>query len=68
MNLELKAQIVRKYGSQADFAKALRVDEPLVSRVIRGRKELAEKDAKRWAEKLGCDVGELFPVDSILDE
>lgn len=54
MNLELKAAIVRRFGSQANFAAALEVDEPVVSRVIRGRRQLSQDEQQRWADALGC--------------
>ena len=40
MNLKLKSQIILKYGSQSNFAQALRADETIISRVIHGRREL----------------------------
>jgi hypothetical protein len=61
MNLFLKAKIVEKHGTQADFAKALRIDESIVSRVIRYRKELDFDEKKRWAKSLDCPVEKIFP-------
>jgi plasmid maintenance system antidote protein VapI len=55
MNKQLKAKIIERYGSQADFAHSMRVDESLVSRIIRGRRSLSPEDVKRWSEALGCD-------------
>lgn len=62
MNLELKAAIVRKFGSQANFAVVAKADEPFISRVVRGRKELPAEDRQRWADLLGCRPGEIFRV------
>jgi plasmid maintenance system antidote protein VapI len=36
MNLILKAKIVENYGTQADFAQVIGIDETIVSRVVRG--------------------------------
>ena len=60
MNLELKAQIVRKYGSQANFAQAVKADETVISRVIRGRRPLKPEDREKWARALGRRPEELF--------
>lgn len=49
MNKKLKAAIVGKYGSQADFAQVVGVDETIVSRIVRGRRELSEEEKTRWA-------------------
>jgi len=61
MNLILKLRILEKFGSQANFAGALKVDESLVSRVVRGRRVLLKKDQIKWAQGLNCEVGEIFP-------
>ena len=58
MNKRLKGRIVEIFGCQADFAQKAKVDESLVSRVIRGRRELAEDEQSRWAKilKTGKEV------------
>jgi hypothetical protein len=61
MNFSLKAKIVEKYGTQTDFAKALRIDESVVSRVIRYRRELCSDEKKKWANSLDCPVEKIFP-------
>ena len=61
MNRELKAEIVRSYGSQFKFAHAIGEHEANVSRVIRGRISLDEETKRRWAETLGVDVNRVFP-------
>lgn len=61
MNLILKLRILENFGSQANFAAAEKVDESLVSRVIRGRRALPKKDQIKWARELHCDVEEIFP-------
>lgn len=60
MNLILKLRILQKFGSQANFATAEKVDEALVSRVIRGRRVLPKKDQIKWARDLDCDADEIF--------
>ena len=55
MNRKLKARIVETYGSQADFAAALRIDESIVSRIIRGRRVLSPEDTEKWARILDID-------------
>jgi len=53
VNNLLKAEIVKRLGSQAEFARIIGEHEPVVSRVIRGRDTLTDEDAKKWAEALG---------------
>lgn len=60
MNKRLKARIIELYGTQADFAAKLKVDDSLVSRVVRARRALTMADKKRWAEALNCSVAEFF--------
>lgn len=55
MNKQLKAKIIEQYGTQADFAPRVMVDESVVSRIIRGRRFLSPEDAKRWSKALKCD-------------
>jgi transcriptional regulator with XRE-family HTH domain len=60
-NLKLKSRIVALHGSQADFADELGVDESIVSRVVRGRRELSAETKKAWASLLNAKVKEIFP-------
>jgi plasmid maintenance system antidote protein VapI len=55
MNKYLKARIVERYGSQFEFARALGEHEAVVSRIIRGHRELTPKEQMKWANALGCD-------------
>ena len=59
-NLRLKGAIVMKYGSQATFASAIGVFEPIVSRVITGRHTLSADDREKWAKLLGVEANDLF--------
>ena len=60
MNLNLKSRIVLKHGTQADFAQKLDIDEALVSRVIRGRRQLDPEKQRKWARALDTDPADLF--------
>ena len=54
MNRKLKAKIVERFESQANFAEIIQTHEATVSRVIRGRRTLSVDDQKRWADALNC--------------
>ena len=60
MNLDLKAMIVKRFGCQSDFAVVIKTDESIVSRVVRGRRQLSQDEQKRWASLLGCKPAEIF--------
>jgi len=62
MNKKLKAKIVEAFGSQADFAQKIRVDESVISRVVRGRRTLSPEDQAKWVKVLKCDPAILEPV------
>jgi len=64
MNKKLKARIIEKYGSQADFAQAIKTDETVVSRIVRGRRTLTPEIQKQWAKVLGCKPKDLFSYES----
>lgn len=65
MNRELKGQIVKIFGSQGDFACAVKKSEPLVSQIIHGRRRLPDEEKKVWAQLLGAaTVEELFGDES----
>jgi plasmid maintenance system antidote protein VapI len=50
MNWELKQRIIEEYGSQVDFAQTIKVNETLVSKIVRGRR----------AKALGCKPNDIF--------
>ncbi len=60
VNMALKGAIIERYGTQADFAAAIGASEVVVSRVIRGRRELTDDEKHRWARVLHVKVDELF--------
>ena len=47
MNSQLKAEIILKYGTQFEFAKRMKLNEQIISRVILNRQDLSlsEKNA-----------------------
>ena len=50
-----------KYGSQVDFAMQNAIEETVVSKVIRGRRQLSLEQQKKWADALGCKTEDVFP-------
>ena len=53
-NLDLRAEIIRKFGISMAFAKAAGTTELIVSQIITGRKRLSDEEKKHWAEILSC--------------
>jgi len=60
MNRFLKAKIIEKFGTQADFAIAAKVPEPVVSNVVRNRRTLDPPEQRYWARLLESEPEELF--------
>jgi len=56
MNKKLKAKIVERFESQANFAEIVQTHEATISRVIRGRRALSMEDQKKWAAALKCET------------
>jgi hypothetical protein len=56
VNLKLKSAIVLNFGTQGDFARAVGEHEEIVSRVIRGRRELDPEKKAKWARVLGLKL------------
>ena len=63
MNFRLKEMIIKKFGSQADFALAMKEHESVVSRVVRGRYSLPTGKRQKWAKALNFDVKEVFTIE-----
>ena len=61
MNIPLKVKIIENYGSQWKFASVLKIDDSIVSKVVRERKPLADAKKRLWAQKLKCGVEDIFP-------
>ena len=60
VNRKLKGKIVEHFGTQSDFSSAIGQDETLVSRVIRGRRQLSIEEQRKWARVLKTKVVEIF--------
>lgn len=60
MNFKLKEMILRKFGSQAAFAFALKEHEAVVSRTVRGRYNPSTDKKTKWAKALNCTEKEIF--------
>ena len=60
VNFKLRGRIISTYGTQADFAQTVKEDETVVSRIIRGRRNLDQKRQKVWAKALNCKVSDIF--------
>ena len=59
-NLRLKAMIVRRYGTQEDFALAMGIRSPEVSQVISNRKEASRVTKSLYANRLECAIIDIF--------
>lgn len=59
-NNKLKARMTEIYGGQWRFAQAAGEHESVVSKVIRGRRELSPEKRRHWAELLKCKPREIF--------
>jgi len=59
-NKVLRLQIIKGFGTQADFAVAAGCDDTMVSKVINGRRLLSPEQQKEWAELLGCNTNIFF--------
>jgi len=53
MNLKLKAELIRRYGSQVEAAKALDISESRLSYIIRGHISASTHVRAKLAEALG---------------
>ncbi len=56
----LKAKIIEKYGTQADFSSELGLNENIVSRIVNGRRTAKPQEAQAIARALNCAPEELF--------
>ena len=60
MNKLLKLKIIEHYGSQVSFATKIGDDETLVSRIVRGWRNLPPDKQKEWAKALHTKRSLLF--------
>jgi len=62
MHRALRLEILKNFDTQADFAAAVGEHDSKVSMVLRGRRKLSSKQAKRWIKVLKCGSDMLIPV------
>ena len=55
MNWDLKIAINRRFGSQTLASKALRIQEPRISRLLHGYDAPTSKERRKFAAALGVD-------------
>jgi len=60
MNLKLRLKIIEKFQTQSDFAAKIGINESVISRVVRGRRELSAEAKGEWAKALKCKPEEIF--------
>jgi transcriptional regulator with XRE-family HTH domain len=60
LNLKLKVEILRKYPTQCDLARDLKVSESLLSKIVRGRHAPSPALRRALADRLRVPEGELF--------
>jgi transcriptional regulator with XRE-family HTH domain len=65
MNLKLKAKIVERFGTQADFGEAIGIDDSIISKIIRGRRTLDSEKQIVWAQALRSTPRELFEKEQV---
>jgi len=63
MLYKLKARIIERFGTQADFSAVIKERESAISRVVRGRAVLSPETQKKWADLLDCKPEDIFPAD-----
>jgi DNA-binding transcriptional regulator YdaS (Cro superfamily) len=68
VNWPLKKRITELFRSQADFCGVIGESESVVSRIIRGRRELPPEKRDVWARVLRCKSEDLFSVQGVKDE
>ena len=64
-NLELKAAIIRCFGSQLNASKALGVGELRLSRIITERVRPTTLEVAKLAELLNVKPEDIFPAESM---
>ena len=61
MNLDLRFEIYKKFGSQFNAARVLNMREDRLSKIIRGRILPKSEEKRHFARKLGRKITGLFP-------
>ena len=62
-NFELKAAIIRRFGSQVNFCRETGMMENRVSRLISGRVSASPEEKDLISQKLECEIAEILPKD-----
>lgn len=60
VNWPLKKRIVEVFRSQSDFCVVIGERESVVSRIVRGRRQLPLDKKQKWASALQCKPEDLF--------
>ena len=60
MNRELKAEIVRQFGSQANLAASIGIDESRLSRIVNGRRAPSDAELQRLEKLFGLKFKRLL--------
>ena len=60
MNWDLKKRISEKYRNQWEFAQKMGICETIVSKVVRGSRQLSPDQQKKWADTLQCKPKDIF--------
>jgi hypothetical protein len=55
MDIEFKIALIRQFGNQSNAAESLRIDEPTLSKIVRGRRSPTAEQRKRLKKALGKD-------------
>jgi transcriptional regulator with XRE-family HTH domain len=57
---KIRLEILKSYGSQERFAAAARLDEALVSKLVRGVRKPTKAQAEKFENLLGVPCDQLF--------
>ena len=60
MIVNLKVAILEQYRTQKAFAQKIRMPECVISEVVNGKRNIDEKEMKRWARVLKKPAESLF--------
>lgn len=59
-NLTFRTAIMEQFVTQGEFAKAAKVDEAVISRIVRGKREPTLNQKEQFAELLNRPMEKLF--------
>ncbi len=63
MNFNLKMKIMKKFGTQKKFAKAVNESEYIVCRAVRGTTKLSSERLVKFAQTLACKPEEIMDTE-----